>query len=425
MFAKRIAGISAPRLAVKAAAPILMAALACVGCGAAVQPALGGDEQSRAQAQATAGGETSQAAAGGEASQAQDAEAGKVKVVTTNFPPYDFAREISGGKAELAMLLPPGAESHSFEPSTRDIITIQECDLFIYAGGDSDEWVRGILASMDMSGKRVISMMDCVSVVEEEIVQGMEDVEENDNEGASGGNGAGAGEEDGESRGGGASDGGSRGDGIGTGDVDGNSRSAQDATGDGSSAQDAAGGDAEGEEEPELDEHVWTSPLNAKLIAQKISDTLCELDAENAPEYRRNTGAYMEKLDGLDGLFSSVVSGAARRTVVFADRFPFRYFADAYGLKYYAAFPGCATETEASAATVAFLIDKVAAERIPVVFFIEFSNEKMADTICEDTGAKKLLLHACHNISKADFDGGVTYLSIMEQNAANLKEALA
>jgi zinc transport system substrate-binding protein len=176
--------------------------------------------------------------------------------------------------------------------------------------------------------------------------------------------------------------------------------------------------------EEEYDEHVWTSPENAKKIVQKISDTLSEVDPSNAAAYKASTTAYLSRLDQLDAAFRDVVKGAARKTLVFGDRFPFRYFADAYGLKYFAAFPGCSTETEASAATVAFLIDKVKTEKIPVVFHIELSNEKIADTICEATGAKNLLLHASHNISRDDFQSGLTYLDIMTANVSALKEAL-
>jgi zinc transport system substrate-binding protein len=132
----------------------------------------------------------------------------------------------------------------------------------------------------------------------------------------------------------------------------------------------------------------------------------------------------MGKLDGLDAAFQDLVKGAKRKTLVFGDRFPFRYFADAYGLRYFAAFPGCSTETECSAATVAFLINKVRAENIPTVFHIELSNEKIADAICEETGAKKLLLHAAHNITKKDFDGGISYHDLMSQNLKTLREAL-
>jgi zinc transport system substrate-binding protein len=284
---------------------------------------------------------------------------GKISIVATVFPPYDFTREIVGDKADLAMLLPPASESHSFEPTPKDIIEIQNCDVFIYVGGESDEWVNSVLDSMDTDDMKIITLIDCVTAVEEEVVEGMEEEEE--------------------------------------------------------------AGDAE---EPEYDEHVWTSPKNAKLIVQKISDVLCEVDPKNTLIYQQNTADYETELDALDAEFQAAVDGAARKTMIFGDRFPFRYFADAYGLDYFAAFPGCSTETEPSAATVKFLIDKINDENIPVVFHIELSNEKMANTISEATGAKVSLLHAAHNISKVDFENGVSYLDIMKQNVVAIKEAL-
>lgn len=289
-------------------------------------------------------------------------EDGRLSVVATIFPPYDFTRQIAGDAVDLTMLLPPGAESHSYEPTPKDIITIQNADVFIYAGGESDAWIEDILASMDTSDMAVLSMLDMVDAVEEELVEGMEEEAEEDGH--------------------------------------------------------------EEEEAPEYDEHVWTSPKNAQLIVAALAETLQEKDAANADAYRANADAYTQKLQALDAQFQQVVDGAARHTIVFGDRFPFRYLADAYGLDYYAAFPGCSTETEPSAGTIAFLIDKVKAESIPAVFHIELSNEKMADTICEDTGAQKLLLHSCHNVSREDMDAGVTYLSLMEQNVLALKEAL-
>jgi zinc transport system substrate-binding protein len=288
---------------------------------------------------------------------ADSGSAENINIVTTNFPPYDFVREIAGGMVNLNMLLPPGSESHSFEPTPRDIIRIQNADIFIYAGGESDEWVNEILESVNTDNMKIISLMDCVEVVEEEIVEGMEEEEEE-------------------------------------------------------------------EEGVAYDEHVWTSPANAVLIVQKITAALCEADKKNAAAYNTNAAAYIEKLKALDASFRTAVNGGTRKTIIFGDRFPFRYFADAYGLSYFAAFPGCSTETECSASTVAFLIDKVRSEKVPVIFHIELSNEKIADTISEATGAKKLLLHACHNISKRDFDGGVSYLELMNKNAVNLKEAL-
>jgi zinc transport system substrate-binding protein len=307
----------------------------------------------------------------------------KLNVVATIFPPYDFVRQIAGDRVELTMLLPPGAESHSFEPTPQDIIKIQNCDVFLYVGGESDTWMDRILDSMDTSNIRIISLMDLVETVEEEIVEGMEEDEHEHQE---------ADHEEEEHKEGDASE-----------DYD---------------------HDHEEEEAPEYDEHVWTSPENAKQIVQGISQALCEADAANANAYQSNTAAYLAKLDALDAAFQEVVKSAARKTIVFGDRFPFRYFADAYGLTYFAAFPGCSTETEASAATVKFLIDKIKAEKIPVVFHIELSNEKMTDAIAEETGARALLLHSCHNISRDDFAEGLGYLELMTRNVEALKEAL-
>ncbi|MDR1506832.1 MAG: metal ABC transporter substrate-binding protein [Treponema sp.] len=279
-------------------------------------------------------------------------------IVTTIFAPYDFVKAIAGDRARLTMLLKPGSESHSFEPTPQDIIAIQNSDLFIYVGGESDEWVEQVLESIDQekTNMRIITLMDCVDVVEEEVVEGMEEEEE--------------------------------------------------------------------EEGIAYDEHVWTSPANAKRIVEKISAALSAADPENAGFYRANTDAYFAELDTLDAGFRSVAASAKRTTLVFGDRFPFRYFTDAYGLDYFAAFPGCSTETECSAATVAFLINKVKEEKIPVVFYIEFSKGAIADAICEATGARKMLLHSAHNISRDELAAGVTYLDIMRQNTATLREAL-
>ena len=289
----------------------------------------------------------------------------KLNVTSINFPSYDFVRAIAGDKVNLVLLLPPGAESHSYEPSPRDIITIKESDLFIYSGGESTKWVDRILESMEIpKGKmKVLKLMDQVVTVEEEIVEGMEDDE---------------------------------------------------------SPVDKSPTD----KYPAYDEHVWTSPVNAKSIAVSIGEALCDLDPVNAEFYRKNMANYSARLDELDASFRSIVEGAKRKTIVFGDRFPFRYFADSYGLEYFAAFPGCSAETEPSAATVAFLINKIKSENIPVIFHIELSNEKMANTISEATGAKKLLFHSCHNVTRNDFESGANYLDLQKVNADHLKEAL-
>ena len=282
-----------------------------------------------------------------------------ISVVATVFAPYDFARQLVGERGEVTLLLPPGSEAHSYEPSPKDIIEIQKCDLFIYVGGVSDAWVSDVLESVG-GEVRTVTLMDCVELLEEEHVEGMEvDEDEHEHEG-----------------------------------------------------------------EIEYDEHVWTSPRNAELICEKIAAALCEVDPEGAEEYGTALESYCAQLDELDAAFTEVVENGVRDTVVFGDRFPLLYFAKAYGLNYYAAWPGCADEAEPSAATVTFLIDKVKAEGIPVVFHIELSNEDMADTICNETGAKKMLFSACHNVTRAQFDAGVTYLELMWQNVDALREAL-
>ena len=178
------------------------------------------------------------------------------------------------------------------------------------------------------------------------------------------------------------------------------------------------------DEEVEVDEHVWTSPLNAVKIVSAICDELCAIDVANAAYYKKNAAKYIDELLVLHKSFEEVVKNANRKIFVFGDRFPLRYFADLYGLEYYAAFPGCATDVEASASTIKFLINKVKEEKIPVVFTIEFSNGKIADTICEATGAKKLEFHSCHTVSADDIKKGETYISLMKRNVIVLREAL-
>lgn len=285
---------------------------------------------------------------------------GKLKVITTIFPPYDFARQAAGDNIDLSMLLKPGMESHSFEPSPKDIVNIQNCDLFIYVGGESDEWVRTILESDDKKPKKIIALMECVDTVEENTVEGM-------------------------------------------------------------TADEHDGGD----DEKEYDEHVWTSPKNAIIITKKITEALDELDPENKKVYDENTRQYCARLTKLDNEFRETVDSAKNKLVIFGDRFPFRYFTDEYGLGYFAAFPGCSAETEPSAATISFLIDKVKEKNIPVVFKIEFSSGKVAKTIAEPTGAKVLEFHSCHNLDAESFNSGETYISIMTKNLKNLKEALS
>lgn len=289
-----------------------------------------------------------------------------LSVVATIFPQYDFARQVMGSSDDLTMLLRPGQEVHSYEPTPQDIIAIQNCDLFIYVGGESDAWIEDVLEGMDTSHMVILSLMDLVDPLEEDTDSVLENPEEHSHE----------------------------------------------------------DGEATHLHEEEYDEHVWTSPKNAMLITQAICDALCNIDPSNAQIYRQNTAAYLEQLEELDQDFREVIGSASRDTLIFGDRFPLLYFVREYGLNYYAAFPGCASETEPSAATVARLIDLVREEQVPVVYQIELSNGNIARSIADSSGAKVETFYTCHNITRDDFNAGETYLSLMERNVNSLKEAL-
>ena len=306
----------------------------------------------------------------------------KLKIVTTNFPSYDFARAITKEDAELTMLVKPGAETHSFEPSPQDIITIQNADLFIYTGGDSDEWVDGILESVQNKNFHVFKMMDAVNLIEEETVEGMQE-EEHEHADADHGN--------------------------------------EEADHDHEKADQAEEHEEEG---PEMDEHVWTSPKNAITIVEKLEEILAGLDENHKDSFKTNSESYIKEIEELDKSFKEVVDSGKRKEIIVADRFPFAYFCKEYGLSYFAAFPGCSTDTQPSAATIAFLTDKVKEDKIPVVFHIEMGNEDMVNAISRDTGAKKMLLNSVHNVTDSDFKAGKTYVDLMKPNVDALKEAL-
>ena len=282
-----------------------------------------------------------------------------LSIVCTIFPAYDFARQLAGDTAQVTLLLPPGGDCHSYEPSPRDIIRIQEADLFLYGGGESDHWVEEILSSMGDDAPRAFRLTDCVTLLAEETSASME-AEERDH----------------------------------------------------------------GEEAAEMDEHVWTSPKNAMLIVAQLCDTLCDIAPQNTQAYEGALSTYLADLKELDAAFEETVANGKRDLIVFGDRFPFRYFAHDYHLRYDAAFPGCSEDSEPSVRTVISLVDTIRAEQIPVIFYIEFSSRKTADVLAEETGAKELLFHSCHNVSAEELDAGATYLSLMWNNVAALKEAL-
>lgn len=286
---------------------------------------------------------------------------GKLNVVTTIFPPFDFTREIANDKARISMLLKPGQDAHSFEPTPSDIKKIQSSNLFIYTGGENDDWIEKILNSMDKKPD-TLKLLDIVNPLEEEIVEGMQD--------------------------------------------------------------DAHSKNHHLNSHTEIDEHVWTSPKNAILIVEKIKEILIEKDSSNSDFYEQNYKNYVQKLKKLDDNYKNVIVNSKKRPLIFGDKFPFRYLANDYNLKYFAAFSGCSNETEASPKTISFLIDKVKQLDLPIVFYIEFSNGKIADAITNSTNAKKVLINSAHNITKQQFLQGVTYLSLMQDNLILLKEAL-
>lgn len=286
----------------------------------------------------------------------------KLSIVTTIFPAYDFARQVFGDTAEVTMLLKPGTESHSYDPTAKDIIKIDSCDLFIYNGGESDTWVDGILEASD--GVKTLRMMDAVEVLEEEHIEGMQGEQEEH-------------------------------------------------------------GDEAGEEHEEYDEHIWTSPKNAALIVDSVLKAAEEISPGNAAVYRQNAESYVGQINALDEKFEKLFAGE-ERYFVFGDRFPLLYFFKEYGLNYYAAFPGCGSEVEPSAQTISFLLGKLDEENtVKTVFCIELSNHKLADILANDKGLKTTEFHTCHNITADDFAAGESYVSLMTRNYEALSEVLA
>ena len=286
----------------------------------------------------------------------------KINIIATTFPQYDFVKQIVGDKANVTLLLSPGLETHSFEPSPKDRIDIANCDLFIYTGGEA--WVDQVLETTSTENIKLISLMETVSLLEEEVVEGMShdhehhdhDDEHHDHEHHDEEHGH---EEHGEKEHGHEEHG-----------HEGH-HSEEHGKEHGDEEHHDEEHDHHDDEDVEYDEHVWTSPKNAIEIVEHLSAELVKLDEANKDYYESNTQSYLEDLAKLDQLFIDITQSAKSNTIVVADRFPFRYLTDAYGLKYYAAFAGCSTQTDASPATLAFLIDIVEENNIPVVFYTE------------------------------------------------------
>ena len=300
------------------------------------------------------------------APQDDSAASNKLNIVTTIFPAYDWVREILGDetdRAEITTLLDSGVDLHSYQPTVDDIVKISECDLFLYVGGESDGWVDDALKNAPNKDRKIIRLLDVL--------------------------------------------------------------------GDSAKAEETVAGMQEEEhgheEEAEYDEHIWLSLKNAQVLVAAISEALQETDPARKDTYAANAAAYAEKLSALDGEYRAAVDSGKYKTLLFGDRFPFRYLADDYGLDYYAAFPGCSAETEASFETVSFLAGKMDALGLPCVLPIEGTQHKIAETIVQNTAQKNqqiLTVDSMQAVTANDASSGVSYLSIMEKNLSVLKKAL-
>lgn len=298
--------------------------------------------------------------------QDDSAASNKLNIVTTIFPAYDWVREILGDetdRAEITMLLDSGVDLHSYQPTVDDIVKISDCDLFLYVGGESDGWVDDALKNAPNKERKVIRLLDVL--------------------------------------------------------------------GDSAKAEETVEGmqeeEHDHEEEAEYDEHIWLSLKNAQVLVAAISEALQESDPARKDTYAANAAAYVEKLSALDGEYRAAVDSGKYKTLLFGDRFPFRYLADDYGLDYYAAFPGCSAETEASFETVSFLAGKMDALGLPCVLTIEGNQHKIAETIVQNTAQKNkqvLTMDSMQAVTANDAASGVSYLSIMEKNLSVLKKAL-
>ena len=316
----------------------------------------------------------------------------RLQIVTTIFPEYDWVMNILGSNpagAEVTMLLDNGVDLHSYQPTADDILKISKCDMFIYVGGESDEWVEDALKEAVNKDMAVINLLDVLgdSVKEEEVVEGMqEDEHEHDHD-----------DEDEE-----------------------DDREHEDG--------DAEEHEHEHEEgEAEYDEHVWLSLRNAATLTGYISKELQRIDEKNADIYKKNADDYTAKLNALDKEYADTVSDASVKTLLFGDRFPFRYLTDDYGLTYYAAFVGCSAETEASFETITFLAEKEDELSLHAVMTIEGKDKRIAETIIQNTKSKDqqiLTMDSMQSTTSKDVENGVSYLSVMENNLSVLKEAL-
>ena len=289
----------------------------------------------------------------------------RLQIVCTLYPAYDWAKVLTQGHEEevqITYLLDKGLDMHNYQPSAQDMVRIADCDVLIYTGGESERWMDDALREGSSSGRQVVCLLDCMGTLArtEELAEGMQAEEEEEEEGA-------------------------------------------------------------------LDEHVWLSLRNAGVLVPEICEALCLADPGNAGDYRENAGIYTQQLAELDAGYAQAVAQAGERTILFADRFPFRYMTEDYGLTYYAAFPGCSAESEASFETISFLSDKVDTLGLPAVFILENSDGAVARAVLDNSqhpDLPVLALNSMQSVSADDIAGGMSYLSVMEQNLATLRQGL-
>lgn len=292
-----------------------------------------------------------------------NAEDERLSIVTTIFPPYDFATAVAGECADVTMLLPPGSESHDYEPSVGDIAAIARCDLFIYIGGETDRWVADVLSAIDRD-INTLRLIDTVDLLEE------------DNSGVA----------------------------------------------DASHDHDHEHEDAHEEDEVEIDEHIWTSPAYAAELTSAICDALCEVSPENSDRFRASADAYGTELLELDSRFREAAQDGG--ILIFADRFPFRYLTHELGLEYRSAFSGCSSDSEPSIAAIYRISEEMKEHSCHVILKGEFASEQTAELIAKECNARVMTLHSCHNVSREDFESGVTYLDIMKKNLEVIQACL-
>ncbi len=289
-----------------------------------------------------------------------NSDSGKLKIISTVFPPYDLARQIAGDNAEISILLPPGSEIHNYEPSAKDMIAIRNCDIFLYIGGENEQWAEKLINSNDTENVTAVKLIDYVPTLSED-----EDEHDHDHD-----------------------------------------------------------HDHDHEHEHETDEHIWTSPKNAQLMLSAVYDAICKVDPSDKQTYTKNKDTYAKQLSDLDNAYRSAVDNAKNKTIVLADKFPFRYLAHEYGLEFSTAFAACSDESEPGVSTMIKLTKTIKENNIPAVYYLEFSSTKIADTLYDETGATKLMLHSCHNVSKQDIENNASYVDLMKQNLENLKLTL-